>query len=144
MFHQVVNGLKKMANGVMAGLNWLPGIQMKPYSIEAFEPRKKETEVIKPKISIEFTGDKQDMPVDTSAADLEALEAKKMITKSFDKAKVGKIDYGDLNMPNAPVFAPVTQTGGDVFNQSTFQSPATLSSTHSDETAKMLSELTYS
>ena len=144
VFHQVVNGLKKMANGVMAGLNWLPGIQMKPYSIEAFEPRKKETEVIKPKISIEFTGDKQDMPVDTSAADLEALEAKKMITKSFDKAKVGKIDYGDLNMPNAPVFAPVTQTGGDVFNQSTFQSPATLSSTHSDETAKMLSELTYS
>jgi len=139
-FHQVVNGLKKMANGVISGINVLlpKSREIGYYDLEDFVARKKEV-----RIETKAVPDLSDMPTDTTAADIAALESKKMITKPIDKAKVGKIDYGDLNMPNAPVFAPVTQTGGDVFNQSTFQSPATLSSTHSDETAKMLSELTY-
>ena len=147
VFHKVVNGLKKMANGVMAGLNWLPGIEMEQYHIEAFEPRKKTTEDVMRLRSIEFSSEP---PLDTRAIKaldelvrLEDLKSKRIITKPLDVETLSKIDYSNLDMPAGPVFAPTTMTGGDVYNQSTYQTSGNLASTHSDETAKILSELTY-
>jgi hypothetical protein len=134
VFHKVTSGLKRMYNGIIKGINFISkyvGIELEPFELTPFVPMKRPEE---PEPIEEPAPEVREVP------DVEAMRAD---IKPVDTEALTMPDLGaGITTPNAPVFAPVTQTGGDTFNTSASVS-VPLSSSHTDETARILSVSVY-
>jgi len=137
VFHKIVNGLKMMANGIITAVNYIPGLEFDKFEYSEFKPLKIDAPAEPPP---------EDIMPDTSGSD-EQLAKMEEIKAGFNNKDV----MDNFVMPDtsafaqtggAPVFAPVTQTGGDTYNTNASVSMG-MSSSHTDETARILSESVY-
>jgi len=134
VFHKVTSGLKRMYNGIIKGINFISkyiGIELEPFELTPFVP---------------MTRPEEPEPIEEAAP-----EAREIPNVEAMRADIKPVDEAAFTMPDtsafaqtggAPVFAPVTQTGGDTFNTNASVSMG-MSSSHTDETARILSESVY-
>ena len=133
VFHKVTSGLKRMYNGIIKGINFISkyvGIELEPFEIKPFVPmvRPEEPEVVE-----------EEPPAAREIPDVEAMRA---------NIKPTNTDAFTFELPDQGVGATgisnafVTQTGPTT-NVSNNTTAHPLSSTHSDETAKLLTEMGY-
>jgi len=135
VFHKVTSGLKRMYNGIISGINFISkyvGIELEPFELTPFVPMTRPEE---PEPPVE------EAPVAREIPNIEEMRAN---IKPVDP-EAFTLDAGLANagVNSGAVFAPVTQTGGDVFTTNA-QVVQPLQSTHSDETARLLSQSVYS
>ena len=135
VFHKVTSGLKRMYNGIISGINFISkyiGIELEPFELTPFVPMTRPEE---PEPPVEEA---------PAARELPNIEAMRADIKSVDP-EAFTLDAGLANAgvnTGGATFAPITQTAGDVFNTNASVSMP-MSSTHTDETAKILSESVY-
>ena len=136
-FHQIVTGLKIMANGIITAVNYIPGIEFDKFEYTEFKPMKVDAPAEPPP--------EPDIMPDTSANDVNLAKIEEMRT-GFNKNDVMDNfvmpDATTFAQPGGTTFAPITQTGGDIFTTNA-QVVQPLQSTHSDETARLLSQSVY-
>ena len=136
-FHQIVTGLKMMANGIITAVNYIPGIEFDKFEYTEFKPMKVDAPAEPPP--------EPDIMPDTSANDVNLAKIEEMRT-GFNKNDVMDNfvmpDATTFAQPGGTTFAPITQTGGDIFTTNA-QVVQPLQSTHSDETARLLSQSVY-
>ena len=134
VFHKVTSGLKRMYNGIISGINFISkyiGIELEPFELTPFVPmtRPEEPEPIE-----------EPAPEAREIPNVEAMRANiKPVPEDAFTLDAGLANAG---VNQGTVFAPVTQTGGDVFNTNASVS-VPLASSHTDETARILSESVY-
>ena len=135
VFHKVTSGLKRMYNGIISGINFISkyiGIELEPFELTPFVPMTRPEE---PEPPVEEA---------PAAREIPNIEAMRADIKTVD-ADAFTLDAGLANAvvnTGGETFAPITQTAGDVFNTNASVSMP-MSSTHTDETAKILSESVY-
>ena len=136
-FHQIVTGLKMMANGIITAVNYIPGIEFDKFEYTEFKPMKVDAPAEPPP--------EPDIMPGTSDSDVNLAKIEEMRT-GFNKNDVMDNfvmpDTSTFAQSGGATFAPITQTAGDVFNTNASVSMP-MSSTHTDETAKILSESVY-
>ena len=136
-FHQIVTGLKMMANGIITAVNYIPGIEFDKFEYTEFKPMKVDAPAEPPP--------EPDIMPDTSANDVNLAKIEEMRT-GFNKNDVMDNfvmpDTSTFAQSGGATFAPITQTGGDIFTTNA-QVVQPLQSTHSDETARLLSQSVY-
>ena len=134
-FHKVTSGLKRMYNGIISGINFISkyiGIELEPFELTPFVPMTRPEE---PEPPVEEAPAAREIPnIEAMRADIKTVDAD-AFTLDAGLANAG------VNTGGA-TFAPITQTAGDVFNTNASVSMP-MSSTHTDETAKILSESVY-
>ena len=135
VFHKVTSGLKRMYNGIISGINFISkyiGIELEPFELTPFVPMTRPEE---PEPPVEEAPAAREIPnIEAMRADIKTVDAD-AFTLDAGLANAG------VNTGGA-TFAPITQTAGDVFNTNASVSMP-MSSTHTDETAKILSESVY-
>ena len=135
VFHKVTSGLKRMYNGIISGINFISkyiGIELEPFELTPFVPMTRPEE---PEPPVEEAPAAREIPnIEAMRADIKTVDAD-AFTLDAGLANTG------VNTGGA-TFAPITQTAGDVFNTNASVSMP-MSSTHTDETAKILSESVY-
>ena len=135
VFHKVTSGLKRMYNGIISGINFISkhvGIELEPFELQPFVPMTRPEE---PEPPVEEAPAAREIPnIEAMRADIKTVDAD-AFTLDAGLANAG------VNTGGA-TFAPITQTAGDVFNTNASVSMP-MSSTHTDETAKILSESVY-
>ena len=135
VFHKVTSGLKRMYNGIISGINFISkyiGIELEPFELTPFVPMTRPEE---PEPPVEEAPAAREIPnIEAMRADIKTVDPE-AFTLDAGLANAG------VNTGGA-TFAPITQTAGDVFNTNASVSMP-MSSTHTDETAKILSESVY-